>query len=156
MYGILSIFYFSIHVLYVSLNLQPKNTGSENVLVLYLHNNSICEINNLDELCNLTHLYLQWNKIRRIENLSCLRNLTKLYLGNNQINVVENLEDLGNLKELHIDHQVLENGEVLCFDPRCISTLGVNIFSITVSLYSNNNFFFLYFTAPSSSIEYFR
>lgn len=114
----------------VSLNSQPRNAGSENAFVLYLHNNAIGEIINLNEMCNLTHLYLQWNKIRRIENLQGLKNLSKLYLGNNQINVVENLEGLVNLKELHIDRQVLENGEVLCFDPRCMSTLGVNIFCI--------------------------
>lgn len=106
--------------------MQPKTSEPNNVLVLYLHNNYIENLNNLETLYNLTHLYLQWNKISVIENLECLRNLKKLYLGYNNITVLEKLEGLKKLKELHIEKQNAKSGETICFDPRCLEALGVS------------------------------
>lgn len=49
-----------------------------NLKVLYLYNNDITHIPNLEFAYNLTHLYMQNNNIARIENLSNLENLNKL------------------------------------------------------------------------------
>lgn len=92
--------------------------------VLYLFNNEIAKIENLDNLKNLTCLYLQMNKINKIENLHKLVKLKKLYLGNNEISVVEGLENL-RLEELHIEKQNLRSGDSLCFDPRSINDISV-------------------------------
>lgn len=80
----------------------------------------------LKEMSNLTHLYLQSNKIERIVHFDSLQNLQTLFLGYNCISVVENLENLTKLRELNIERQDLENGESLCFEPRCLKALGVN------------------------------
>lgn len=51
-----------------------------NLTVLYLYDNQITHICNLNFASNLTHLYLQNNKITHIENLSCLKKLSKLWV----------------------------------------------------------------------------
>lgn len=95
--------------------------------VLYLHNNDITKITNLEPLVTLKHLYLQKNKLKKIEGLSHLKQLKKLYLGCNEISVIEGLENLQNLEELHIEKQRLTKGESLCFDPRSTIKLTVSI-----------------------------
>lgn len=50
----------------------------KNLRVLYLYDNHISQIQNLDFASNITHLYLQNNCITCIENLSSLKNLEKL------------------------------------------------------------------------------
>lgn len=50
----------------------------KNLRVLYLYDNQISQIQNLDFASNITHLYLQNNFITCIENLSSLKNLEKL------------------------------------------------------------------------------
>lgn len=50
----------------------------KNLRVLYLYDNQISQIQNLDFASNITHLYLQNNCISCIENLSSLKNLEKL------------------------------------------------------------------------------
>lgn len=75
--------------------------------VLYLHNNFIQKITNLDQMRHLTHLYLQWNRIQKIENLTALKNLKKLYLSYNQIQRLEGVENLNQLEELHLEYQNL-------------------------------------------------
>lgn len=94
--------------------------------MLYLFNNEISKIENLDSLKNLTCLYLQSNKIKKIENLYTLAKLRKLYLGNNEISVIEGLEGLQKLEELHVEKQNLSKGDSLCFDPRSIITIAVS------------------------------
>lgn len=97
----------------------------DHVTVLYLFNNEITKIENLDNLKNLTCLYLQRNKIKKIENLQTLKKLRKLYLGYNEISVLEGLESLQMLEELHIEKQNLRSGDSLCFDPRSIMSVTV-------------------------------
>ena len=48
--------------------------------VLYLFDNKIERLQNLDFCPNLTHLYLQNNHLRRVENLQCLTSLQKLWV----------------------------------------------------------------------------
>ena len=50
----------------------------KNLRVLYLYDNQISQIQNLDFASNITHLYLQNNCISCMENLSSLKNLEKL------------------------------------------------------------------------------
>lgn len=69
----------------ISLNLsstllQIDVTEYKKLAVLYLHNNCIATINNLQSATNLTHLYLQKNKITKIENLQNLKKLKKLWV----------------------------------------------------------------------------
>ncbi|XP_025932807.1 protein phosphatase 1 regulatory subunit 42 isoform X11 [Apteryx rowi] len=107
-----------------------------NLRVLYLYDNQISQIQNLDFATNLTHLYLQNNCISCIENLSSLKHLEKLYLGGNCIAVVEGLDKLEEIRELHIESQHLPLGEKLLFDPRSLTSLAK---SLSVLNISNNN-----------------
>ena len=50
----------------------------KNLAVLYLYDNRLDRIPNLNQNSHLTHLYLQNNNISRIENLSGLTRLNKL------------------------------------------------------------------------------
>lgn len=103
-----------------------------NLQVLYLHDNTIREIKNLETLHTLQNLYLQKNRIGRIEGLENLRHLKKLYLGYNRISVVEKLDGQTNLEELHVEKQALSKGEELCFDPRTMLCLE-NLLVLNVS-----------------------
>ncbi|KAG5891302.1 hypothetical protein JTB14_000183 [Gonioctena quinquepunctata] len=102
----------------------PKSTLSKETLVIYLFNNNITSIENLNGFPNLTSLYLQNNNIREIKNLQYLRKLKKLYIGRNNISVVEGLDDLISLEELHIEKQAQEDGSSLCFDPRTMIAIS--------------------------------
>lgn len=104
---------------------QKPLQSCDHVTVLYLFNNEITKIENLNNLKNLTCLYLQRNKIQKIENLHALGKLRKLYLGYNEISVIEGLEGLQMLEELHVEKQHLRSGDSLCFDPRSIISVAV-------------------------------
>lgn len=106
--------------------LQDDISVCKNLRVIYLQNNCLQKIENLDFARHLSHLYLQCNSINKIENLKNLVNLQKLFLGQNCIAVVEGLENLRHLQELHIEKQQLDAGEKLCFDPRNLFTLAVS------------------------------
>ncbi|XP_030046027.1 protein phosphatase 1 regulatory subunit 42 isoform X2 [Microcaecilia unicolor] len=108
----------------------------KNLIVLYLYDNSITQIRNLQFASNLTHLYLQNNLISCIENLTALKKLEKLYLSGNYITVIEGLEGLEELRELHVDSQRLPPGEKLLFDPRTLQSLAKSLLVLTIS---NNN-----------------
>ncbi|GAB1284791.1 Protein phosphatase 1 regulatory subunit 42 [Apodemus speciosus] len=108
----------------------------KNLSVLYLYDNRISQVTNLNYTTNLTHLYLQNNCISCIENLSSLKKLEKLYLGGNYIAVVEGLEGLEELRELHVESQRLPLGEKLLFDPRTLRSLAKSLSTLNIS---NNN-----------------
>lgn len=101
--------------------------------VLYLYNNQIEEISNLESAVNLESLYLQNNRIRKIENLQNLRKLRKLYLGHNEIGVLEGLENMRKVQELYIEKQRLPCGEPMCFDPRTIFALSQSLCILDLS-----------------------
>lgn len=90
-----------------------------------MHNNSIREISNLDQLQHLTHLYLQWNHIRKIENINHLQNLRKLYLSYNEIQCLDGVDNLNLLEELHLEHQNLEPQHEFTFDVN--SLIGISV-----------------------------
>ena len=79
----------------------------ENLEVLYLSNNLITKIENLNE--NLKELGLRDNQIEVIENLN--ENLEGLYLSYNQIKVIENLNE--NLEVLHLSNNLITKIENL-------------------------------------------
>ncbi|XP_056640909.1 protein phosphatase 1 regulatory subunit 42-like [Diorhabda sublineata] len=112
----------------------PKISSTKDVVVIYLFNNDITEIENLNggEFGNLTSLYLQNNRIKRIENLN-LKNLRRLFIGHNNISVVEGLENLVNLEELHIENQNMPDGTALCFDPRSLLKLSRTLQILNIS-----------------------
>ncbi len=60
--------------------------------MLYLYDNQIEYIENLDFATQLQYLYLQNNKIHDMPNLN-MANLTKLYLEENEISFVSGLEE---------------------------------------------------------------
>lgn len=106
---------------------------SNTLTVLYLYNNKIEEIANLDVAVNLESLYLQNNRIRKIENLQHLRKLRKLYLSHNEISVLEGLENLRKVQELYIEKQRLPLGECMCFDPRTVFALSQSLHVLDIS-----------------------
>lgn len=51
-----------------------------NLAVLYLYDNQLTQIRNLDFASSLTHLFLQNNNITQMENLFNLQKLSKLWV----------------------------------------------------------------------------
>jgi len=84
-----------------------------NLEYLYLQNNKIQKIENLDSLPNLEYIYLNNNQIQKIENLETFPNLEILYLQNNKIQKIENLETLPNLKTLDLHNNQIQKIENL-------------------------------------------
>ena len=100
---------------------MQKHAGMcKNATALFLYDNRINRITNLERCTRLTHVCLQHNNIRRLEGLHTLYNLKKLRLGHNAITVVEGLHNCYELEELHIEDQKLPPGETLVFDPRSL------------------------------------
>jgi Leucine-rich repeat (LRR) protein len=96
-----------LRILYLFLNdnkiQKIKNLNNLiNLIKIDLGNNQIKKIENLDNLINLQELNLLGNQIKKIENLNNLTNLRTLDLLCNQINLIENLNNLINLQELHL------------------------------------------------------
>jgi len=89
---------------------------------LYLYNNQIERIENLETLSNLTQLNLQGNFIRKIENLQNLKHLKKLNLSRNMIAVLEGLEYNQELEEIFISHQ--QTTEELQFDMTSLAVIS--------------------------------
>jgi protein phosphatase 1 regulatory subunit 42 len=105
--------------------------------VIYLYDNILTKIENLNFAENLTHLYLQNNRIQKLENLDSCPKLQKIYLGGNQIQVVEGLDKCPHLTEIYIENQRLPEGEKLVFEPRtlqCLSRVLGKIFPMKTNL----------------------
>lgn len=115
-----------IHLITVNLVCFQGEVACKRLKVLYLHNNVIKQITNLNHLTQLTHLYLQWNRIRKIENLNQLKNLRKLYLSYNEIQSLEGLENLHLLEELHLEYQTLPPQHNFTFDLNSLIGISVN------------------------------
>jgi len=80
---------------------------------VHLDREQIGEIDNLAEyLGDVTHLYLQQNLIEKIENLEFLHRLKFICLANNRIERVENLSMLSNLKFLDLSHNCIADLDV--------------------------------------------
>ncbi|CAF1103350.1 unnamed protein product [Rotaria sordida] len=92
--------------------------------VIYLYDNIINKIENINFAENLTHLYLQNNRIQKLENLDYCSKLQKLYIGGNQIQVLEGLDKCIYLTEIYAENQHLPEGEKLVFEPRTLQCLS--------------------------------
>lgn len=108
--------------------------------VIYLYENFLTKIENLNFAENLTHLYLQNNRLNKLENLNCLTKLKKLYLAGNQIQLLEGLEQCRELTDVHIENQRLAEGEKLLFDPRTIESLA-NVLGNSIRSFDNVCYF---------------
>ncbi len=71
---------------------------------LFLDDNYLSKINNLDNLTQLQYLSLEHNQLTRIENIGQLTLLKTLKIAYNKIEKIENLEGLVNLTELDLHH----------------------------------------------------
>lgn len=77
---------------------------------IHLDRENIDEIDNLVEyLGDIRNLYLQNNLISRIENLDFFTNLKFLVLSHNRIEKIENLKMLINLKLIDLSHNLIED-----------------------------------------------
>lgn len=84
-----------------------------NLTNLELGANRIKTIKGLEKLVNLEQLWLARNKITKIEGLETLKNLKLLSIQSNRITKIEGLEELTNLEELYISYNQLEKIEGL-------------------------------------------
>lgn len=84
-----------------------------NLTNLELGANRIKTIRGLEKLVNLEQLWLARNKISKIEGLETLKNLKLLSIQSNRITKIEGLEELTNLEELYISYNHLEKIEGL-------------------------------------------
>lgn len=116
----------------------PDISECKALKVLYLYENYISSIQNLDCCRRLTHLYLQNNCISKIDGLDSLISLKKLYLNRNKIQKIENLGGCKNLEELHISHQMQNKGQHMDFDSGCMMQLGAHG-SLKVLVLASNN-----------------
>lgn len=71
-------FIFYVHLIFSFFPPQGDISVCRNLAVLYLYDNQITHIRNLDFASSLTHLFLQNNSITHMENLSTLQRLSKL------------------------------------------------------------------------------
>lgn len=76
--------------------------------MLELGANKIREIENLENLVALQQLWLGKNKITSMKNLSCLKNLKILSLPSNRLTVIEGIDELESLEELYLSHNAIE------------------------------------------------
>jgi protein phosphatase 1 regulatory subunit 7 len=84
-----------------------ENIPKAKIEKLYLNENKIHQIENLNHLKDLKLLELGSNKIKKIENLQENLNLEQLWIGRNKIRKIENLNSLIQLKTLSIQDNLL-------------------------------------------------
>jgi hypothetical protein len=101
--------------------------------VLYLYDNQIEVIENLEFAQILQYLYLQNNLIKEIPPMPTMANLTKLFLDENEIQYVTGLDLCTKLEELHIANQRLPQFTALEFDPQCLDTFSRTLKVLEIS-----------------------
>ena len=112
------------------INRIRRLTACKSLKVLYMYENNVEVLENLECAPNLTHLYLDNNFIGRMENFDTLQKLQKLFIDGNQISRITGLENCPHLSELHVANQQLEEGQYLELDDdtfRCLSSSLVYI-----------------------------
>jgi protein phosphatase 1 regulatory subunit 42 len=113
-----------LSVFHILIYIQDPIPQCRLLTVIYLYDNILTKIENLNFAENLTHLYLQNNRLQKLENLDYCPKLQKLYLGGNQIQVLEGLDKCPYLTEIYIENQRLPEGEKLVFEPRTLQCLS--------------------------------
>lgn len=119
------------------LHLQNKRIGRIKGLApcpaaqnLYLYDNFIEVIENLDDLKNLKRLLLQNNYITNIPRLKN-SNLVVLRLDENDISVIEGLEECTQLEELSVANQRIASP--LVFDPKSLEAIASTLRVLDIS-----------------------
>jgi protein phosphatase 1 regulatory subunit 42 len=100
--------------------------------VLYLYDNQIAKIQNLNFATILQYLYLHNNLIKEIPPL-IMPNLKKIYLDDNEIRVVGGLNECVNLEELHVARQRLPTFTSLQFDPSSLFAISRTLQVLEIS-----------------------
>jgi len=106
--------------------------GCSNLKVLYLYDNQIEVIENLDFSKSLSYVYLQNNLISVMPSLE-LTSLRKLYLDDNEIQYVSGLEVCTALEELHLANQRLPAFTPLEFDPLSLQAIAGTLEVLEIS-----------------------
>ena len=101
---------------YNNIRLIDNLYGLDNLTHLYLDNNKISDIQNLNHLTQLKWLDLSFNNIKSIVNVDQLINLTDLSFYQNKISEVKNLDTLTQLSTLS-----LGNNQISDLDKTCVS-----------------------------------
>lgn len=96
----------------------------KNLVKLYVRDNQVQSLQNIDSAPKLTHLYIINNDISELDSVARLPYIEKLYAGRNRIQVIEGLENMENLCELHIENQKLFPGEKMHLEPESLSALS--------------------------------
>ncbi|RYE61694.1 MAG: leucine-rich repeat domain-containing protein [Oxalobacteraceae bacterium] len=97
--------------------------------MLYLYDNQIELIENLNFAGLLQYLYLQNNSIKEIPRLN-MPNLKKLFLDDNEISTIAGLQECYNLEELTLSRQRLISFTSLQFDENTMQTLSRGLQSL--------------------------
>ena len=100
---------------------------------MYLYDNNIEQIENLEFDLILQYLYLQNNIIKEIPPLPTMANLTKLFLDDNDIQYVTGLDLCVKLEELRIASQRLPQFTALEFDPVCLEAFSKTLKVLEIS-----------------------
>jgi len=100
--------------------------------VLYLYDNQIDVIQNLEFASILQYLYLQNNSIKELPNFT-MSSLRKIYLDENEIKYVTGLKACRNLEELHVPRQRLPTFSCLEFDPESLMAISQSLQVLEIS-----------------------
>lgn len=100
--------------------------------VLYLYDNQIEVIQNLDFSDSLEYLYLQNNQIKVIPNLN-MKSLRKLFLDDNEISVLSGLTECSQLVELSLGRQRLPSFGSLQVEPQSLMAISYTLESLDIS-----------------------
>lgn len=100
--------------------------------MLYLYDNQIEVVENLNFASLLQYLYLQNNSIKEIPRLN-MPNLKKLFLDDNEISIIAGLQECYNLEELTLSRQRLPSFTSLQFDENTMQTLSRGLQSLDLS-----------------------
>ena len=102
--------------------------------VLYLFENRLTSISEtMLNFRKLTRLYMYDNYITKMENLDSLVNLQKLYLEKNMINRLEGLQNCTKLEELMLQEQKLAQNQVFTFDEYSLAAIAGTLYNLNLS-----------------------
>lgn len=105
----------------------PKEVLKMNWLKsLYLSNNNISKLKNLQNLTNLEKLYAFNNKIVEISGLDNLKSLKRLDLADNRIKKLEGLSQLPALKELYLSRNPVSDLAELQFTNKTLEQIFID------------------------------
>ena len=99
---------------------------------MYLYDNQIEVIENLDFATSLQHLQLSNNYIKEFPDLQ-LPHLAKLYMDDNELTYIAGLDNCLKLEELHISNQRIPTFTSVSFDQNTLMALSRSLQVLNVS-----------------------